>query len=1427
MSRLRVSPGWIEPLGVSLTEEGINVAVFSTHATAIEFCLFDERGETEVERILLPMRTFDIFHGAITGIRAGARYGLRAYGPWAPEQGHRFNPSKLLIDPYATRLDRPLKLHPSMFDWPPGTPMGAPPNQEDSAPFMPKCVIEAPDPVLAPPPLSWQRQVIYEMHVRGFSKQRMDIPEAVRGTYAGLLEPPLIDHLTTLDVGAVEFLPSAAWLEERHLPPLGLTNYWGYNPVAYMAPDPKLAPGGFAEIRQVTDALRARGIAALLDVVYNHTGEGDAMGPTVSFRGLDHRSYYRHDPNDPSVLVNDTGCGNTLAADHPMVLRMIMDSLRLWVRRAGVSGFRFDLAASIARNPAAFEHRAPFLQALAQDSALHGVAMIAEPWDVGMGGYQLGGFPAPWGEWNDRFRDTMRRFWRGDGGMLGEVATRFAGSSDIFGQAKHQPSRSINFITAHDGFTLADLVSYAAKHNEANGEGNRDGTNDNLSWNHGVEGPTEEPAVRAARLSDVRAMLATLLLAHGTPMLCAGDELGRTQHGNNNAYSQDTPVSWLDWASADAGLLAFTAKLIRARRDCPALTALAHLSGEPLDETLQPDVTWRRWTGEEMRVEDWNNPIYRTLIADLYRPVPEGGGSRALVVLHAGWQSFDLTLPPPRPGHVWRREIDSAVPEAGPVVSMRLLRVEPRTVVLLIEEAEQAAPAVLPERTLARVRADESGALARLAQAAGLAPDWWDIAGTHHMVPQETQRALLGTMRLPAAGPADIARSLHDLSLRTCFAALPATLVLRDGEAPVVTLGPALASLPRALALILEREDGSRARFVVPPDGVGEGQVTAPDGRTGRVRRIPLPPQPVGRHRLLCEDGGKRFESTLIIAPRRCYLPPDLEGSGRRFGLAAHLYSLRRDGDQGIGDFTTLARLGPATAAAGGAVLGLNPLHALFPEKRGLVSPYSPSDRRFLDPIFVDVTALPFLGDDPAVRAAVQAEAPRFTAFHDLTAVDYPEVWAAKERVLRVAAERLAALPAEHPAAAAFRSFRATGDRSLQRLATFQAISAAYPAQSWQEWPEALRDPASAAAAAFAADHPGEVDFFAFLQWAADHQLAAAARLSREAGLALGFYRDLAVGTAPIGAEAWSEQELLMTGVSVGAPPDPFSVEGQNWNLPPPDPLAMRAQGFAGFSELLRANMRHAGALRIDHVLGLNRLFLIPEGGKPADGAYLAYPLGDMLGVTTLESQAARCMVVGEDLGTVPDGVREAMADHGLLSYRVFWFEREGEGFKPPSAYPTLAAACVSTHDLPTLAGWWEGSDIEERQSLGLADAAGTEAARLARQEEKRGALAALAAQGLIASVDAIDLSKPMETAVAVAFHAYVGRTDCLLDLVQADDLARETVALNLPGTDQERPNWRRKVMPAADGLWQTELGRAVRVALVSRAINNSATEET
>ena len=631
MSVRPVGPGVPEPLGVCPDPEGANVAVFSAHAEAITLCLFDPTGEQEIARIPLQARTGDVFHGHIGGLAPGDRYGLRAAGPDDPARGHRFDPRKLLCDPFATRLDRPFRLHPSLL-------AGA---EADSAVAMPRAIVEAAPPAVAPPRpgFAWPGAAIYELAVRGFTRRHPDIPPALRGTFAGLGHPAAIAHLRRLGVSAVELLPVAAAIDAPHLPALGLADAWGYNPVAFLAPDPRLAPGGWAEVRAAVAAVQDAGIAVLLDVVLNHTGEYDASGPTLSLRGLDNASYYRLDPANPSRYRDDTGCHNTLALDRPPGLRLALDALRTWVLRAGVDGFRFDLATALARrgDRAGFDPSAPLLAAIDQDPLLRARVRIAEPWDVGPHGYRLGAFPAGWGEWNDRYRDTVRRFWRGDPGQLGALATVVAGSADVFAPRRRPLSRSINFVAAHDGFTLADLVAYAVKHNAANGEANRDGTEANYSWNHGVEGPTDDPAIAARRAGDVRALLATLLFSRGTAMLGMGDECGRSQGGNNNAYAQDNPVTWFDWQGMDTGLRDFTARLLRLRRGCLVLRNEAPLRGTPAGDDALPDVAWRRPDGRPMEIADWQDPEHRTLVAALYAPGASGvPAQRAVLVLHAG-----------------------------------------------------------------------------------------------------------------------------------------------------------------------------------------------------------------------------------------------------------------------------------------------------------------------------------------------------------------------------------------------------------------------------------------------------------------------------------------------------------------------------------------------------------------------------------------------------------------------------------------------------------------------------------------------------------------------------------------------------------------------------------------------------------------------
>lgn len=612
-------------LGAAPGRKATRFAVWSGAADAIELCLFDATGAET--RHPLQRGPDNVFAAEIAGIGPGARYGLRADGPYDPASGLWFDPAKLLVDPAALILDRPFAYDPRL-----GAPREA---GIDTAPLMPKAVVTAlPRPVAPRPPLFRPGALVYELGVRGFTMLHPDIPEEQRGTVAALAHPAILAHLKSLGVGAVELMPITAWIDERHLPPLGLCNSWGYNPVALMALDPRLCPGGLAELRSTVAALRRAGIGVILDLVFNHTGESDIFGPTLSMRGLDARAYFRHAAD--GTLINDTGCGNTLDCDHPATRRLVLDTLRHFVSQAGVDGFRFDLAPILGRGPTGFDPNAALLAAMRADPLLADRVLIAEPWDIGPGGYQLGQFPASFLEWNDRYRDRVRRFWRGDGGMLGDFVTALAGSSDSFAPPA---TRSVNFIAAHDGFSLADLVAYAHKHNAANGEDNRDGHNENLSWNNGAEGSSDDPAILAARARDLRALLATLFASRGTIMLTAGDEFGRSQSGNNNAYAQDNPITWLDWSGRDAALAAFTEELAALRRAGPALSDPAFLTGGPPEG---PDVRWLAPSGADLGPQDWQGAgtVFGMLLA----------AGPLVVLFNRGWHDVAFHLPP---GPAW------------------------------------------------------------------------------------------------------------------------------------------------------------------------------------------------------------------------------------------------------------------------------------------------------------------------------------------------------------------------------------------------------------------------------------------------------------------------------------------------------------------------------------------------------------------------------------------------------------------------------------------------------------------------------------------------------------------------------------------------------------------------------------------------------
>jgi isoamylase len=699
----RLREGLPYPRGATWDGQGVNFSLFSANATKVEVCVFDESGKTERERIELPELTSEIWHGYLPGLRPGTIYGYRVHGPYAPDEGHRFNPNKLLLDPYARAHIGKLAWDPAIFGYTIGHPdADLSFDERDSAPFVPKCVVVDPNFDWARENVwqrvLWDRAVLYELHVRGYTKLHPAVAEAERGTFAGLANKAVIDYIKSIGVTSVELLPVHAFVDDSYLLDKGLTNYWGYNTIGFFAPDPRYSADParvLQEFKEMVARFHDAGLEVILDVVYNHTAEGNELGPTLSFKGIDNATYYRLLPEQKRYYINDTGTGNTLNPNHPRVIQMITDSLRYWVQEMHVDGFRFDLGTILAREPHGFDQLSGFLIACTQDPILNRVKLIAEPWDCGPGGYQVGGFQPGWAEWNDKFRDTVRDYWRGEASAAA-LAPRLCASGDIFNHRGRKPSASVNFITAHDGFTLNDLVSYNDKHNEANGENNNDGSSNNRAWNCGAEGPTDDAAIVALRERQKRNFLATLLFSQGTPMMLAGDEFGRTQNGNNNAYCQDNEISWVDWSFAErnAALVDFVRMLTALRRKYPILRFTRFLMGAYNEELGIKDVTWINATGAEMRAEDWTDANARCLgmLID-GRAQPTGirrrGQEATLLLVFNAWHDVvKFTLPRGNGEGEWSLLLDTNIPDkqGEPTFDFgHVYQVTGRSLLLLVE----------------------------------------------------------------------------------------------------------------------------------------------------------------------------------------------------------------------------------------------------------------------------------------------------------------------------------------------------------------------------------------------------------------------------------------------------------------------------------------------------------------------------------------------------------------------------------------------------------------------------------------------------------------------------------------------------------------------------------------------------------------------
>lgn len=1346
---MKITRGTPEPLGTNITPKGVNFAIYSKNATAIEICTYSEHTQEETGRYILPFKTDNVYHAHIEGIAEGTLYGIRAYGEYAPEKGMYFDPDKLLLDPYATNLTGPIKLCKEMID------------KGDTSHLMPKAIISRHKNAKEMPiKVTPEKRVVYEMHVKGFSKNNKKIPEELRGTFLGLCHPSSIKYLKNLGINTVEILPPTTWVDEGHLAGHNLTNYWGYNPIAFMAPDPKLAPNGWDDVRTCVETLYENGIETIIDMVFNHTGEGDEKGPTVCFRGLDNATYYRM--TEEGFFVNDAGTGNILDADESIVRRLVIDTLQTWKKLGGVHGVRFDLGSVLGRHKDGFNKYHPLLMQINDDRIIRNMVLISEPWDCGMGGYQLGNFPGNFSEWNGEYRDVMRSFWRGDEVSLGSFVQYFCGTQNLY--YNKCPTASVNFINAHDGFTLYDLVSYTQKHNDANGEENRDGHNDNISWNNGQEGETEDLNIIEARKKDMRALMTILLLSRGMPMFPMGSEIAHSQGGNNNAYCQDNEISWLNFENADNDLYNFVKYLIKVRKKNPAFNKNAFFTGTPHDHQAYKDIEFFNIDGSHLNNNDWDNPKGQSI--GIIITEDEISKNRIYLLINRSNKTLEAKLPMTRNNMDWQVIIDTNEPLNNSVVT-DVFNIVPRSIVVLSETINKNKENPKPK--------EED--LNHLATLLGINLDWYDISGNQTLVPYETKQSIIEAMGYKAQTQQDVIEAIHRFSRKYEQRITPHYIAFdEDEEITIEVKLPIYIPKPTGLVTVVDENYSESKR---PIEIINQYQQTVSNGQVINVFVVKLPKFDVGRYVIWLDENRK---TKMTIAPRKAYLPPHLENGGSIFGLSTQLYAQKRRNDQGIGDFTTLSQIIKKSQEKGCDVIAVNPFHMLFNNNRYMVSPYYPSDRRFIEPLYIDINKLGYNGPN----------------INDNDIVDYDAVWKVKNEFLSQYFE-------ENKKCKEFALYAKLNSEFNSDFAIFCAIAEVYgfgkiPEDLWHKSAKAIKE--------FKKNYKNKILYYSYMQFIAEKQLKEAADYARN--MKVGILRDLAVGSSPDGAEKWHLGKNCTKEASIGAPPDPLGPNGQNWGLPPILPLHIIKSAGKHYIDLFQSNMKYAGGLRIDHVMGLMRQFWVPKHKSGKNGAYVNFPFKQLLCELKLESQRNKCLIIGEDLGTVPEGFSEKMQNMNILSYKVLIFEKNGDNFKAPNEYVSHAFTCIGTHDVPPIRGWWEGTEIAERKELGILDENQFNDAMSYRNFEKTKLIEALKNQGLIPQDKIIDFSAEIDDETVIALYAFIGRTPSLIKIAQLKDLAEQKISLNLPGTDKERPNWRYKIKKPIDEIFADELSNRI-----------------
>ncbi len=1456
---INIREGTPYPLGAKWDGSGVNFAIYSRNAEYVYLCLFDNEYK---ESLCIPVRnrTHYIWHCYVEGIRPGQLYGYRIGGPYNPREGYRFNPAKILLDPYTLAIGRDLIWSTEHFGYQYPYKFYEKDNRDNSRYALLGAVMDpafswGDDKQLKIP---WKDTIIYEVHVKGFTKLNHLIPEQLRGTYLAFTTEPVIRYLKDLGVTTLEFLPVQHSITEYHLYKSKKVNYWGYNPIAFFAPNPKYAysksiDGVINEFKTMVKVLHQAGFEVILDVVYNHTAEGDHTGPTLSFRGIDNLSYYRVYEEQKELYIDFTGCGNTLNHQNHYVLQLIMDSLRYWVQEMHVDGFRFDLASALARELHNVDRLNSFFAIVQQDPVISRVKLIAEPWDLGKDGYQVGNFPPGWSEWNGKYRDTIRKVINGYENNLSDFATRIAGSSDLYKKDDRKTYSSINFITCHDGFTLRDLVSYNQKHNLDNGWNNLDGTDLNFSNNYGVEGDTLDLKIKLLRLKKQKLFLTTLFISQGVPMLLAGDELNRTQKGNNNPYCQDNELSYIHWDLDEFSmeLLITTRFLIELRKKNEVFRREEFFRGEENKVMEVKDIYWLHPDGREMQIEDWQKELCIGVLLpsefgerfDFYTKLT---GDTFLILFNFSNEKVEFKIPEMIPTN-WKIIFSTSKNLIITNTEDKLKFIHKKYITnefnknyindKFLEEIEtlmaneeknyiQGESISIPEDTIIILKADKNWKdinvrknyrlrlLDLLCNELGIYTKFTDLQNKEYQLTHNELYMVLRSLNLPIKDLSSLEVVYESYKNDIFFYEMQPTIILSKQEKYRLEI-----VIPETLNMFLFRLVDKKNNILYSGEISQYNIIETHTIVFSQFRKLKLIKIQIDLD-ISLEYGYYFFEiinkneilnrGKLIIVPDSAYMDDNIYT-----GIWIQLYALRSQTNLGIGDFGDLKKLSLKIKQYGYNIIGISPLHYLSINQSENYSPYYPSSRLFIHPMYIDIFSLEEFHSSKIALNKWKENLPLIEKEKNNTLINYKTVYRIKKEILYEIYKEFISNEKYRSKREEFNQYKKDNDLLLYH-ALYETVIEVF---GKIRPPEDIYSYESKTQKEFIEGHKEKIDFYSYLFFVAEKQFIDLVKELKNNGIYL--YLDLALGSNPEQIESIYMDHfypnIFSKNARAGAPPDPFSPAGQDWGITVLNPYLLKRYGFEPYRLLLEKNLFNDVFLRIDHIMWFYRLFWIVKEGNQKTSTYIRYPDKDLFGILSLESQKKSAIIIGEDLGTIPEDFREIMKNKKILSWKVFYFEKYNEEYIDPKNYPILSVATINTHDLPTLAGFWTGKDIEEKFKIGLFKEEEYKKEMENRTKERKKIIQLFEKKGYFKDKESITEDSIYGPEIAYYFYRLLSEAPSRILLVSLNDLLGETDAPNIPGTTTEYPSWRIRYSVNIEELDENPYFKKITLALNDR----------